>query len=265
MDASTSDAGATPNPIATAFDALAPTWDACHGRRSLRRMGFALRARLLAAVLRDRPVPGRVLDIGCGTGQYLLALTPWIEAGIGIDIAPAMIERARRHARAAGLAAQLRFDVAPAAELVTWRHVRFDVAMFLGSLEHLPDPAVAIADVASLLLPGGLLVVLILQPDHPLGRLAVRRMRRGTIPPLRLAEPGTVRSWAREAGLAPVPQVDCGLQSFSWMIYSKLNSFLVGRQFLVFRKDEESVSSPEPALLPSAEHPARSSQHRGRR
>jgi ubiquinone/menaquinone biosynthesis C-methylase UbiE len=43
------------------------------------------------------------LDIGCGTGQQLFALADCLETGIGIDISPVMIERARIKAGERGL------------------------------------------------------------------------------------------------------------------------------------------------------------------
>lgn len=48
--------------------------------------------------------PGsRLLDAGCGTGQYAITFAKRGYVVSGIDIAPAMIERARRHAADAGV------------------------------------------------------------------------------------------------------------------------------------------------------------------
>ena len=44
------------------------------------------------------PTGARVLEIGCGTGELLAALEPSV--GVGIDIAPRMIDRAREKSRA---------------------------------------------------------------------------------------------------------------------------------------------------------------------
>lgn len=46
---------------------------------------------------------GRLLDAGCGTGQYAIAFARRGYVVSGIDIAPAMIERARQHAAGAGV------------------------------------------------------------------------------------------------------------------------------------------------------------------
>ena len=83
--------------LAMAFDRLAPAWDRGHGPWSPRCIGFAVRAALLRDLVECLP-HRHVLDVGCGTGQYLVALGGSLEAGVGIDIAPAMVERARRNA-----------------------------------------------------------------------------------------------------------------------------------------------------------------------
>jgi SAM-dependent methyltransferase len=58
---------------------------------------------------------GRVLDVGCGTGEHaLLAAAAGLPA-VGIDAAPTAIRTARRKARERGL--QARFEVGDALEL----------------------------------------------------------------------------------------------------------------------------------------------------
>lgn len=53
--------------------------------------------------------PGsRLLDAGCGTGQYAIAFAKRGYVVSGIDIAPAMIERARQHANHEGVAVDWR-------------------------------------------------------------------------------------------------------------------------------------------------------------
>ena len=233
--------------VAAAFDALAAGWDRGHGPRSLRSLSFNLRVRLLRRLMGGPPAPRRVLDVGCGTGQYLLSLADQFDMAVGIDIAPGMVERARSHAHRQGLSSRLRFEVLPAGQLPAWQSDPFDTALFLGSLEHLPDPARAIADVAGKLRPGGLLVVLLLHPRHPLGRLAQRRVRQGIIPPLRLFPPATVIGWAKAAGLH-----HRDIPSAGWQAYHRLSAWTVGRHFLVFERYSQVPAS-------SASHP---SEHR---
>ena len=44
-----------------------------------------------------------VLDIGCGAGQYSLALAPFVAETVGTDVSPVMIEAARRRAAEEGI------------------------------------------------------------------------------------------------------------------------------------------------------------------
>ena len=55
-------------------------------------------------------IEGRVLDIGCGTGELALFLSQRGHAVVGIDVVEAAIQQAREKARARGLSA--RFEVA---------------------------------------------------------------------------------------------------------------------------------------------------------
>lgn len=56
----------------------------------------------------------RVLDVGCGAGQHLVALAPLIRAGTGVDVSPAMIDEARALARRVGV-------IHVAFEVLDWR------------------------------------------------------------------------------------------------------------------------------------------------
>jgi SAM-dependent methyltransferase len=77
-------------PLRAQFERLAPTWD--------RRRGPELLISLGAALDRLAFAPRRVLDVGTGTGaaaRILARRFPESEV-IGVDLAPAMIEEARR-------------------------------------------------------------------------------------------------------------------------------------------------------------------------
>src|SRR5262249_41210758 len=52
--------------------------------------------------------PGRLIDLGCGTGRLLLALAAGRGYSVlGVDLSPEMLGVARRKAQAAGLAIDL--------------------------------------------------------------------------------------------------------------------------------------------------------------
>ena len=86
------------------FDGLAPVWDGTRRPDSL--------AALEAALERIAP-PRRVLDLGTGTGAAASTIKRrFPDADVtGVDLAPAMVEQARRNAP------DVRFDVADASRL----------------------------------------------------------------------------------------------------------------------------------------------------
>lgn len=95
-------------PMRANFDALAPEWDATRaGGHRLLPIGAALDAVPAA--------PGRVLDLGTGTGVVArLASERWPDAEvIGVDLSPRMIDEARRLATSD----RQRFEVADSTAL----------------------------------------------------------------------------------------------------------------------------------------------------
>lgn len=104
-----------------------------------------------------RPFEGlALLDIGCGGG---LMSEPMCRLGAnvtGIDATEKNIPVAQLHAEQGGLAITYRHA---AAEDLLAEPARFDVVLALEIVEHVVDPASFVASCASLLKPGGLLVM----------------------------------------------------------------------------------------------------------
>ncbi|WP_367127568.1 class I SAM-dependent methyltransferase [Saccharothrix sp. HUAS TT1] len=97
-----------------------------------------------------------VLDVGTGVGEP--ALTAAAAVGptgrvVGVDLAPAMVDLARRRA---GGAANVEFLVGDVESLDLPRD-SFDVALGRWSLMFLPDPVSAFRSIAAVLKPGGVL------------------------------------------------------------------------------------------------------------
>jgi len=126
------------------------------------------------------PAPGRILDVGCGTG-YLLgrlaARAPQAEVLAGIDAAPAMIEVAT------GVAAdeRLRFAVGTA-ERLPWPAASFDLVVSTTSFDHWAHQRAGLAECARVLSPGGCLVLadlfsVLLVPTLLAGRVGKARTR----------------------------------------------------------------------------------------
>lgn len=151
--------------VAKIFDRESENWDADHGPDSPRAFEFQARAKYLRAVCAHFKKP-RVLDIGCGTGRQLLDLAGSISGGMGLDLSEGMITQAREHARRSGADA-IEFQTGDAIAVRPEVLGRFDLIMFVGSLEHAPEPAGQLAAAGTLLEPDGKLIVIMPHPWNP--------------------------------------------------------------------------------------------------
>ncbi|MCU0503011.1 MAG: class I SAM-dependent methyltransferase [Anaerolineae bacterium] len=141
------------------YDALAPMFDVMTDWDArLAAEGPFLRAQLDAAGAH------RVLDAACGSGGHALWLARQGYEVTGADVSPVMINLARQKASAASLAVE--FFVADLANLHPANlhpSTAFDAVLCLGnSLPHLltqADLAAALRGMASVLRPGGLLIL----------------------------------------------------------------------------------------------------------
>lgn len=86
------------------------------------------------------PIPGEwtVLDVGCGSGRFDIALVKdGASHALGIDFAPRMIEIAEREAKAAGVADRCDFQVA---EFMEFKPAdRFDIVLAIGYFDYVKD------------------------------------------------------------------------------------------------------------------------------
>jgi 2-polyprenyl-3-methyl-5-hydroxy-6-metoxy-1,4-benzoquinol methylase len=116
---------------------------------------FAVLVEEIAALL---PVDS-YLDAGCGDGRFLAALagTGQVPARVvGVDIAEAILDTARRAAEQAGVSAELhRANL----ERLPLGDGEFDLVVSVQVLEHLLDPAAGVRELGRVLRPGGLLVL----------------------------------------------------------------------------------------------------------
>jgi len=168
-----------------------------------------------AAFLLPLLKPGmRLLDVGCGPGSITSGLARRVAPGetIGIDYSPDVIARARSLASrraAATTAPNLSFEVGSVYE-PPFAAGTFDAVFMHQVMQHLRHPSDALRQMRTLLAPGGLLAVRVVDWGTAIFYPETEGMRRLLALQFDLArrnggEPNAgryLRRWLREAGFA---------------------------------------------------------------
>ena len=147
-------AGVRNDQVRAMFDARRGWWDESYRGDGQRDRVYQERLRRAIGLL--PPGPGRALDLGTGAGHGAVAL---VGAGYevdALDAVPQMVATARETAKEAGVDA--RFLVGEA-ECLPFDDATFDVVSALGLLPWVDAPALALAEIARVLRPGGRAVV----------------------------------------------------------------------------------------------------------
>ena len=174
--------------------------------------GVYSRSRILASLQRqalaelDPRSDDRVLDVACGAGKLVREIAPRVESAVGVDLAPGMIDEARRRTaeEAPELAGRTRFEVAPSDSL-PFADGEFTAVVCTTAFHHFPDPEGSVREMARVLEPGGRLLIgdsVRERPSARLGDAVLRRFERGHVG-LQSLE-GFERLFA-DAGLDPRP------------------------------------------------------------
>jgi SAM-dependent methyltransferase len=130
---------------------------------------------------------GRLLDVGCGAGQYVAALRALGWRAVGLDIA----------SRAAAILGR--------AEDLPLESAAFDVVTFWHSLEHTASPARALREAGRLLRPGGALLLEVPNLASIQARLCGRYWLHLDPPRHRYhLTPATLRAYLEGAGFAEI-------------------------------------------------------------
>jgi 2-polyprenyl-6-hydroxyphenyl methylase / 3-demethylubiquinone-9 3-methyltransferase len=153
------------------------------------------------------PLAGKdVLDVGCGGGILAEAMAQRGARVTGIDLAEKPLRVAQLHLLESG--AEVRYERASAEEFAAAHAEGFDVVTCMEMLEHVPDPASAVAACARLLRPGGRAFFSTINRNPKSYLFAVigaeyvlKLLPRGTHDYTRFIRPSELSAWCRDAGL----------------------------------------------------------------
>jgi ubiquinone/menaquinone biosynthesis C-methylase UbiE len=110
----------------------------------------------------------RVLDLGCGTGHYVLELARAGFDAVGIDFAEGMLQKAREKAtrlpRAQGAVA---FEWGDLNQGLAFPDDSFDHAICIYAIQCVADPPRFLGEMRRVLKPGGLLLLAAPRPGSP--------------------------------------------------------------------------------------------------
>jgi ubiquinone/menaquinone biosynthesis C-methylase UbiE len=104
--------------------------------------------------------PGRgdtLLDVACGGGIVVCAFAPHVKHATGIDMTPAMLDRARQHAADQGIG-NVTWDGGDVTSL-PYADGTFDIVVTRFSMHHFLDPVGVMREMKRVCAPGGRLVV----------------------------------------------------------------------------------------------------------
>lgn len=196
-------ANVSPDEIAR-FDSLAARWwDPDGESRPLHDLNPVRAAYIAARVdLRD----AKVVDVGCGGGLLSEALARAGAHVTGIDMGSKVIEVAKLHLHESNLGVDYR--VQSSAALAASEPEGFDAVCCMELIEHVPDPAALVNDLAALLTPGArLFMSTINRTPAAFGAAIVgaeyvmRLLPRGTHHYAQFLKPSELGRLLRQAGL----------------------------------------------------------------
>jgi ubiquinone/menaquinone biosynthesis C-methylase UbiE len=159
------------------FSAWAETYD----RHWLNRFLFEPSHALLLKEL-DSLAPGRILDVGCGTGEFAARLAARGWEVLALDLCEPMVRQA--YLKAVGIGGGVRVAVGDS-EHLPFAPRSFDVVTCANSFHHYPHHAKVVRDMFRILRPGGRLLLLDGWPDQFMGRiiydLIITRVEGGSV------------------------------------------------------------------------------------
>jgi ubiquinone/menaquinone biosynthesis C-methylase UbiE/DNA-binding transcriptional ArsR family regulator len=139
------------------FGKHAPQWDQLRAQW----FGDTFHLEALLALLNPH---WTIADLGTGTGAMLPLLSPHVQKIIAVDPSPAMLKAARARIKDQHLAnVELRQG---SVEALPIEKASVDVALLALVLAYTIDPAAALSEIKRILKPGGILLIVDLQPHN---------------------------------------------------------------------------------------------------
>jgi SAM-dependent methyltransferase len=136
-----------------------------------------------------------VLDVACGTGVVSVTAARHGARATGLDLTPALLERARENSQIAGVEIDWREGDA---EALPFADAAFDVVTSQFGHIFAPRPEVAVAEMLRVLKPGGTIAFATWPPELFMGRMFAMTARYapppppGAAPPQQWGDPGIV-------------------------------------------------------------------------
>jgi ubiquinone/menaquinone biosynthesis C-methylase UbiE len=134
--------------VAEFFDSYSRRFNAIYGNKNSlfngainRLFRKSMRLRFEYTIRGCQPIEGkRVVDIGCGPGHYSIRLANMgAQSVMGLDFAPAMIERAKQNAEQSGVGGRCQFVYG---DFLSYSFNRtFDYAVVMGFMDYIEQPA----------------------------------------------------------------------------------------------------------------------------
>ncbi|PXV56168.1 3-demethylubiquinone-9 3-methyltransferase [Dyella jiangningensis] len=153
----------------------------------------------------------RVADVGCGGGLLSEALAKAGARVTGIDLGEKVIEIARLHMHESRLenpSLDIDYRVQSSTELAAAEPESFDAVCCMELIEHVPDPAALVGDLARMVKPGGVVVMSTLNRTPAAFGAAIlgaeyimRMLPRGTHHYAQFLKPSELGRLMRHAGL----------------------------------------------------------------
>lgn len=134
----------------------------------------------------------KVLDVACGTGVVALAAAERGAKVSGLDLTPALIERARKNAAIAG--SDIDF-VEGDAEALPYPDGSFDLVLSQFGHMFAPRPQIAVGEMLRVLKRGGRIAFSTWPPEHFTGRMFALIARHAPPPPASAERPAPPPLW----------------------------------------------------------------------